>query len=201
MAVPWPFQPIIGIAAPGPTIQGPAAPLPIGGGTNGLGVQGVAIKGQPLGVFYGGDFVRCGRGLNVGGIDLDNTAGECQGAARNALYIDGTGYPQLDASASYVVGNPNPDWTGALRTGFRWKHLRFGGLLDIRQGGQASNSTRGALNHFGTSKEISRSFTKLASSVNWLTGPLKMPPAPVNHASSSGTAVPAPGPATFWPPK
>ncbi|MEO8635937.1 MAG: SusC/RagA family TonB-linked outer membrane protein [Gemmatimonadales bacterium] len=132
------------------------APLPIGGGTNGLGIQGVAIQGQPLGVFYGGDFVRCGRGLNLNGIDLDNTAGECQGATRNALYIDGTGYPQLDASASYVIGNPNPDWTGSVRTGFRWKNLRVGGLLDIRQGGQASNSTRGALNHFGTSKESQR---------------------------------------------
>jgi TonB-linked SusC/RagA family outer membrane protein len=129
------------------------APLPIGGGTNGLGVQGVAVKGQPLGVFYGGDFVRCGRGLTVGGVDLDNTAGQCQGAPKNALYIDATGYPQLDASASYVIGNPNPSWTGSIRTGLRWKKLRVGGLLDIRHGGVASNSTRGALNHFGTSKE------------------------------------------------
>ena len=129
------------------------APLPISGGTNGLGIQGVAVEGQPLGVFYGSDFVRCGRGLTVGGVDLDNTAGHCQGAPRNALYIDATGYPQLDAAASYVIGDPNPKWTGSIRTGFRWKKIRVSGLLDIRQGGVASNSTRGALNHFGTSKE------------------------------------------------
>jgi hypothetical protein len=129
------------------------APLPFSGGTNGLGVQGVAVEGQPLGVFYGSDFVRCGRGLSVGGVDLDNTAGFCQGAPRGALYIDATGYPQLDQSASYVIGDPNPSWTGSIRTGFRWKKIRVSGLLDIRHGGVASNSTRGALNHFGTSKE------------------------------------------------
>jgi TonB-linked SusC/RagA family outer membrane protein len=129
------------------------APLPISGGTNGLGIQAVAVQGKPLGVFYGNDFVRCGRGLSVGGVDLDNTAGFCQGAPKNALYIDATGYPQLDASGNYVIGDPNPSWTGSLRTGFRWKKIRVGGLLDIRHGGVASNSTRGALNHFGTSKE------------------------------------------------
>lgn len=129
------------------------APLPFSGGTNGLGVQGVAVEGKPLGVFYGGDFVRCGRGLNVGGVDIDNTAGHCQGAPNKSLYIDATGYPQLDAAASYVIGDPNPDWTGSLRTALRWKKVRVSGLLDIRSGGVASNSTRGALNHFGTSKE------------------------------------------------
>jgi TonB-linked SusC/RagA family outer membrane protein len=129
------------------------APLPFSGGTNGLSVQSVAIEGQRLGMFYGGDFVRCGRGLTVGGIDLDNTVGHCQGAPRNALYIDATGYPQLDNSGQYVIGDPNPSWTGALRTSLRWKKLSIGGLLDIRQGGKAYDGTRGALNHFGTSRE------------------------------------------------
>jgi hypothetical protein len=132
------------------------APLPISGGTNGLGIQGVAVLGQPLGVFYGSDFARCGRGLVVAGIDIDNTAGHCLGAPRKALYIDATGYPQLDPSASYVIGDPNPSWTGSVRTGFRWKKLRVSGLLDIRHGGVANNSTRGALNHFGTSRESQR---------------------------------------------
>jgi TonB-linked SusC/RagA family outer membrane protein len=129
------------------------APLPFSGGTNGLGIQSVAIQGQRLGVFYGNDFVRCGRGLTVNGIDIDHTAGQCLGARRGALYIDGTGYPQLDPSANYVVGNPNPDWTGSLRTGVRWKKLSLTGLFDIRQGGVAFNGTRGALDHFGTSRE------------------------------------------------
>jgi TonB-linked SusC/RagA family outer membrane protein len=129
-------------------------PFPISGGNNGLtGIQAVAIQGQPLGVYYGTDFVRCGRGLTVGGLDLDNTPGRCQGAPANALYIDSTGYPQEDVGGNYVIGNPNPDWTGSIRTSFRVKGFSFGGLLDIRQGGVASNQTKGALNHFGTSEE------------------------------------------------
>src|SRR4051812_4884480 len=129
-------------------------PYPISGGNNGLtGIQAVAMLDQPLGVYYGTDFIRCGRGLNVGGVDLDNTPGECQGAPAGALYIDASGYPQADVAGNYVIGNPNPDWTGSVRTAFRVKGFSIGGLLDIRQGGVASNQTKGALNHFGTSKE------------------------------------------------
>src|SRR3954468_24140601 len=129
-------------------------PYPISGGNNGpTGLQAVAMLDQPLGVYYGTDFVRCGRNLTVGGVDLDNTPGECQGAPAGALYIDATGYPQADVAGNYVIGNPNPDWTGSIRTGFRVKGFSIGGLLDIRQGGVASNQTKGALNHFGTSEE------------------------------------------------
>ena len=87
------------------------------------------------------------------GVDIDHTAGQCAGAPRGALYIDGTGYPQLDASNNYVVGDPNPDWTGSLRTAFRYKHISLSGLLDIRHGGENYNGTRGAMDHFGTSAE------------------------------------------------
>jgi hypothetical protein len=129
-------------------------PFPISGGNNGLtGIQAVAIKDQPLGVYYGTDFIRCGRGLSYAGYDLDNTPGQCQGAPAGALYIDSTGYPAADVAGNYIIGNPNPDWTGSVRTSFRINKFSIGGLLDIRQGGVASNQTRGALNHFGTSKE------------------------------------------------
>jgi hypothetical protein len=52
-----------------------------------------------------------------------------------------------------VIGDPNPDWTGSLRAGFRYKQMSITGLLDVRHGGDAYNGTRGALLHFGTSKE------------------------------------------------
>jgi TonB-linked SusC/RagA family outer membrane protein len=129
-------------------------PFPISGGNNGLtGIQAVAIQDQPLGVYYGTDFIRCGRGLSYNGIDIDNTTGHCAGAPVGALYIDSTGYPQEDVGNNYVIGNPNPDWTGSVRTSFRIKGFSIGGLLDVRQGGVASNQTKGALNHFGTSRE------------------------------------------------
>ena len=129
------------------------APFPFSGGTNGLGVQGVAVQGQPLGVYYGSDYVRCGRGLVVNNISIDNTPGECQGASTGALYIDATGYPQLDAAGTYVLADPNPKWTGSLRTSVRVRKLSLGGLLDIRHGGKAYNGTRGALDHFGRTLE------------------------------------------------
>ena len=129
------------------------APFPFSGGTNGLGVQGVAVQGRPIGVYYGTDYVRCGRNLTVNNVNIDNTAGECQGAPSGALYIDNTGYPQLDPSASYVLADPNPKWTGAVRTSVRVKKFSVGGLLDVRHGGKAYNGTRGAMDHFGTSKE------------------------------------------------
>ncbi|HJR16166.1 MAG TPA: TonB-dependent receptor, partial [Gemmatimonadales bacterium] len=128
-------------------------PLPISGGTNGLGIQGVAIEGQPLGVYFADDFIRCGRGLTYLGVDLDNTPGHCQGAPNEALYIAADGYPQVDVGGTYVVGDPEPDWTGAVRTSFRINKFSIGGLLDIRQGGDAHNGTKGALHHFGTSRE------------------------------------------------
>jgi TonB-linked SusC/RagA family outer membrane protein len=127
------------------------APFPFSGGSNGLGIQGVAIVGQPIGVYYGSDYVRCGRGLVVNDVDIDNTAGQCQGAPAGALWIDEQGYPELDAAGTYVLGDPNPDWTAGLRTSIRIERLTIGGLLDIRSGGIAYNGTKGALDHFGTS--------------------------------------------------
>ena len=128
-------------------------PLPISGGTNGLSVQGIAMEGHPLGSYYGTDFIRCGRGLTYAGYDIDNTPGHCQGAPAGALYIDSTGYPQVDVGGNYVFADPNPDWTGSVRTSFRVNKFTIGGLLDIRRGGMNHNGTKGALNHFGTSAE------------------------------------------------
>ena len=54
---------------------------------------------------------------------------------------------------STIIGDPNPDWTGSLRTNVRVKGLRIGALLDVRHGGLNNNGTKGALNHFGTSLE------------------------------------------------
>jgi TonB-linked SusC/RagA family outer membrane protein len=133
------------------------APLPFSGGTNGLtGIQSVAIKGQPLGVFYVNDFVRCGRGVQLNYVDIDNVAGQCQGAPKGALYIGSDGYPLLDPTGNYVMGDPNPDWTGSVRLGLRYHKLSVGGLLDVRHGGDNYNGTKGALLHFGTSLESQR---------------------------------------------
>jgi TonB-linked SusC/RagA family outer membrane protein len=128
-------------------------PFPLSGGGNGAGLHtgGSAEVGQPIGVYLGNDFIRCGRGVALNGVALDATAGQCKGAPAGALWVDSTGYPELDTSSdSTVLGNPNPDWTGSIRTGVRLGKLFIGGLLDIRHGGIAYNGTKGALNEFGT---------------------------------------------------
>ncbi|MGH7627998.1 MAG: SusC/RagA family TonB-linked outer membrane protein [Gemmatimonadales bacterium] len=132
--------------------------FPLSGGGNGAGLQvgGVAEVGVPIGGYRGSDYIRCGRGLTSDeGVDVDNTAGHCQGAAAGALYLGPDGRPQIDIADTYILGDPNPDWTGSARTTFRIGKLSVGGLLDIRDGGIAYNGTEGALNQFGTSQRSS----------------------------------------------
>lgn len=160
-------------------------PFPNGGGNNGLGsIQSVAIVGQPIGVFYGSDFVRCGRGLLVNDVNIDATAGECAGAPAGALYVGPDGYPVLDAIGNYVLGDPNPDWTGSLRANFRIHKVSLSGLLDVRHGGLVYNGTLGALNHFGTSQEsqVRRQGPPVTFGTDFMQGPVAGP--------GAGTAVP-----------
>jgi TonB-linked SusC/RagA family outer membrane protein len=122
------------------------------GGTGGLGgITGAAIKGQPVGVYYGSDFVRCGRGLVLAdGTDVDATCGD---ARKGTLWIGPDGYPILDQINQYVIGDPNPKWQGSLRSGLRFRKLQLSALVDFVRGNQNSNGTKLALNHFGTSME------------------------------------------------
>jgi TonB-linked SusC/RagA family outer membrane protein len=129
--------------------------FPLNGGGNGAGLQvgGVAQVGVPIAAFRGSDYIRCGRGLiSEEGVDIDNTAGYCQGAPAGALYLGVDGRPQIDNEATYIIADPNPDWTGSARTNFRFGKLSIGGLLDVRAGGTYYNGTEGALNQFGVSQ-------------------------------------------------
>jgi TonB-linked SusC/RagA family outer membrane protein len=126
--------------------------FPLSGGGNGAGlaVGGVAQPGVPIGAYRGTDFKRCGRGLTSDdGLDVD---AQCGGAAAGTLYIGTLGFPELDLDNTYIVGDPNPDWTGSVRTNFRIGKLSLGGLLDVRSGGIAYNGTKGALQHFGVAQ-------------------------------------------------
>jgi TonB-linked SusC/RagA family outer membrane protein len=126
------------------------APLAHDGGGGGIGIQGVAVVGEPIGVYYGTDYVRCGRGMIVNGVDIDHTHGECAGAPSGALYLAADGQPIIDTEKNYVLGDPNPDWTASIQTNFRIGNVSMGGLLDFRHGGVGYNGTQGALNEFGT---------------------------------------------------
>jgi TonB-linked SusC/RagA family outer membrane protein len=124
----------------------------------GFGVS-TAVKGQPLGTFYGTDWVRCRYGV----ADADNTQSTTLGestdinavcraanAPDGALFVDADGFPLLDP-ANRVVGDPNPDWISGIRNNFTlFKKLQISTLLDVKKGGSNWNGTRLALQRFGT---------------------------------------------------
>src|SRR4029078_1380930 len=56
----------------------------------------------------------------------------------------GPGYPLL-APDSRIIGDPNPKWTGSVRTGLRIGKVSVSGLLGIRDRGLGYNRTRGPL--------------------------------------------------------
>ncbi len=118
---------------------------------------GAAVKGLPFGVFWSSDVARCRFGLTdadntVDGLDV-NAACRTANAKDGAEYIAADGFPVQDF-ANRLIGDPNPDWTGAVRVGLTlFKKLQLSTLVDIRRGGDVYNGTRGALYQFGAWKE------------------------------------------------
>jgi hypothetical protein len=105
-----------------------------------------------FGVIWGSDFVRFGRegGTVVDGVNIDEAY---PNATPGALYIGEDGFPVQD-DQERVIGDPNPDWLGSLRTTFRiYNNLRLTGFLDIKKGGDTYNGTKGALTYYGTHAE------------------------------------------------
>lgn len=100
--------------------------------TTGLSsTRSVAIEGEPYGVLYGSRYLRNENGDIVVGAD---------------------GYPLVDPEAG-IIGDPNPDFTVGLRNSFSYKNFHFTALLDIRQGGDVHNGTKGVMLSLGTHKE------------------------------------------------
>jgi TonB-linked SusC/RagA family outer membrane protein len=121
-------------------------------------ISSVAEVGFPLGVIRGNGWVRCGLSPDnvIPGVDL---AAVCAGKPRGTTYIDdGTncspqpGMPCADDNIR-VMTDPNPKWTGNVRSSFRFGKATVSGLLDIKKGGSLINGTRGALYSYGTHKD------------------------------------------------
>ncbi len=117
-----------------------------------FGVVGTAWEGYPLGVLRGLDFARCRYNednISVGGQNLNDIC-RAGNAPEGALYIAEDGFPIADPTERPIM-NPNPKWTGSVRSNVRFlRNFQLSGLLDIRHGGQVWNGTRGALVYFGT---------------------------------------------------
>ena len=104
-----------------------------------------AVLGQPLGVLWGGKF------------DRD---------ASGNLILDANGFPTV-ANAEGVIGDPNPDWRGAIGTSFEYKNFTISTLFDSSIGGELWDGTNGALNNFGRTWESANEVTLTTPLVNY----------------------------------
>jgi TonB-linked SusC/RagA family outer membrane protein len=89
-----------------------------------------AVKGQPLGSFYGTKWERDANGQKIIGSD---------------------GLPII-ADQTGNLGNSAPKWTGGIRNTFSFKRVTLSALLDIRHGGVVYNGTGARLDNFGLSE-------------------------------------------------
>jgi len=143
--------------------------LATGGGFT--GAVPTAWYGSSVGVLRGNDFARCGRGLNVDGVDIDAA---CGSAPKGALYIGPDGFPILDPTQR-IISDGNPKWLGSVHTSVTFKKLTLSGLLDIRHGGQTWDGTRGALYNFGVHKDTDIRGNSFVFGKTWLPGPVGGP--------------------------
>ncbi len=96
-----------------------------------FGTQRIA-EGEPYGIFFGSRFLRDDKG--------------------NMVINPVDGIPYEDPTQG-IVGDPNPDFLLGFRNTVSYKGLSLSFLLDIRQGGDVYNGTKGVLNNFGVGAE------------------------------------------------
>ncbi len=96
-----------------------------------FGTQRV-VAGFAFGTFFGTRFLRDDNG--------------------NMVINPADGMPYEDATEG-VVGDPNPDFLLGFRNSFSYKGFTLSFLLDIREGGDIYNGTKGVLNNFGIGAE------------------------------------------------
>ncbi|PZX52686.1 SusC/RagA family TonB-linked outer membrane protein [Algoriphagus chordae] len=93
-------------------------------------IQSLNVEGQPFGILNGTRWKRNDEGERIIGSD---------------------GFPIMDEDQG-IIGDPNPDWFAGIRNVVAYKGLSLSFLLDIRQGGDIWNGTKGSMDYLGTSK-------------------------------------------------
>jgi TonB-dependent starch-binding outer membrane protein SusC len=119
-----------------------------------VGYLNAVIQGQPVGVFYGGLYDR----------EPDGSIAYCN--VTNAAFPGQTlRLPERKrltrcATSTFVngiIGDPNPDWTGALSNSFIiGRNLEFNMLFDGRFGNDVANFTRRITEFFGSDKALEK---------------------------------------------
>lgn len=114
-----------------------------------------AVQGMPYGIIYGNAYERSADGqLIINDDPADPGYGKPIGGAVNK-----------------PIGDINPDWIGSVQNTFSYKGLSLSCQIDVREGGDIWNGTKGALEYFGTAKATENrgttgTFTGLAGHVD-----------------------------------
>jgi hypothetical protein len=152
----------------------------IAGFTNG---EVDAFEGKPFGQIFGSIYQRAGSAPN----DKSLPSGEL--LINDDPSHDGFGMP-IVSQQNAIIGNVNPDWQGSVINNLTFKGVTLGFQVDVREGGDIWNGTRGALSYFGTSGEsANRGETK---TFNGLKGHLNAS-GQVVHFDAGGNEVLGPG--------
>ena len=86
-----------------------------------------AVEGQPLGVLWGSRTLRNDDG---------------------SIVFDEFGFPEQDQIEG-VIGNPNPDWQGAINTSISYKNIKVSALVETYQGADIYAGTKSVLRDLG----------------------------------------------------
>jgi len=125
---------------------GPGIPRTVTGySTSFTGSTTHAQVGEPVGIFRGFGWVRCGTGVALVNATYQQA---CAGAPDGALFLGANGLPINDPNER-IIGDPNPDWTAGFNAAITYRGVRVSALIDHRQGGQTFNMTRGSLQSLG----------------------------------------------------
>lgn len=100
-------------------------------------VSSRAVEGYPLGVLWGSRILRDDAG---------------------AIVFDENGFPRQDLVEG-VIGDPNPDWQGALTSGFRYKNFNLSVLFETYQGADIYAGTKSVLYDLGRWEDSANEIT------------------------------------------
>ncbi len=96
-----------------------------------------AIVGYPMGTLWGSKALR-------------NPDG--------SFLLDENGFPQIDPEQG-VLGDPNPEWRGALGLRLNYRSFFFNTLVEHSQGGVFAERTRFIMRNFGTHADVGNTVT------------------------------------------
>jgi TonB-linked SusC/RagA family outer membrane protein len=139
-----------------------------------------AIAGKAFGQIYGSVYQRSDPTNMNSPLLINDSKGD-----------PGYGMP-IVSSQNAPIGDINPEWTGSAINTLTYKQLTLGIQVDVRQGGDIWNGTRGAMSYFGTSAESAN--RNQPAMFKGLLGHLDNSGNVVHYAADGVTEIAKPGP-------